>query len=490
MKTQKKKKKKKKKKSNTLPPHRYTDMSKFKTGDTLIVMWQIDGYLSNTDLSELGRVAFPATSLAFRLPTPVPQEWITKGVKPKDKNELTITVSLASDSSVNSDQQVGGVFGEEPDFQYTCANGLTCNLGAVNCACATRQTCANNGVCVLNICTPPATPAPTVATNLPCTQSTPSALGACATDPSSLFSCQCVGSSGLAPCGGSQQGTCQRCTAGQPFCACTAGGTCATANFRCLGSRCFPNYACLNCPCQSGVCDTGLMCDAASQTCVTAGSTAPVCTPGGANCACKSGGICNDASLACISAMCRQCQDGLETCNCVNGSTCQGSLICNSSTKKCQRANCQEGTLNCPCTAAKTCSLSTLQCNGVLCVPEGQPFESTTSTRPPVTAAPACPLGNESCKCKSDGTCNGAQLKCINTFCQPSCVLGDEGCPCASLNGTPACTSPTLRCMTATTNTCEKTQSSSASIDTNGGGALRLVQAVTVVAATLVLAFA
>jgi hypothetical protein len=218
-------------------------MSKFKTGDTLIVMWQIDGYLSNTDLSELGRVAFPATSLAFRLPTPVPQEWITKGVKPKDKNELTITVSLASDSSVNSDQQVGGVFGEEPDFQYTCANGLTCNLGAVNCACATRQTCANNGVCVLNICTPPATPAPTVATNLPCTQSTPSALGACATDPSSLFSCQCVGSSGLAPCGGSQQGTCQRCTAGQPFCACTAGGTCATANFRCLGSRCFPKHA-------------------------------------------------------------------------------------------------------------------------------------------------------------------------------------------------------------------------------------------------------
>jgi len=440
----------------------YVTPSAFRANDVLIVMLQIDGFTSNTDLSEMGRVVYPATSLFFKLPQPVPAEWITKGVSTSGSNDITVSVSLARDGSVNSDQQTAGVFGDEPEWRYTCTNGQRCNVGNADCSCNAAQTCNGGLLCSQAICSRPPTPMPTQASNAACTQSTPGALGVCAADPTALLSCQCLVGTSVQPCNGTATGSCLTCKAGELYCRCD-GTSCATSA-QCLNGRCFPNLGCLNCPCQGTFCDNGLMC--AAGTCVSAAAPVPTCSPGTANCVCKTGAVCSDASLACISGLCRTCDDGLETCACQADGKCQGALVCNADTKRCQRAACQPGTLNCPCSAAKTCVLSVHVCDGSICVPEGQSFTSRASTTTPAPLVPGCTRGFENCGCATGGMCLASGLVCNQGTqkCErqvgvsptsSGCTRGNENCPCAELNGAPACTSPKLIC-NANTNTCQK----------------------------------
>ena len=439
----------------------YVTPSAFRAGDVLIAMLQIDGFTSNTDLSEMGRVVYPATSLVFKLPQPVPVEWVTKGVSPNQSNDITVSVYLARDGTVNSDQQTAGIFGDEPEWRYTCANGQRCNVGNADCSCNAAQTCNGGLLCSQAICSRPPTPMPTQASNAACTQSTPGALGVCAADPTALLSCQCLVGTSVQPCNGTATGSCLTCNAGELYCRCD--GTSCVASAQCLNGRCFPNLGCLNCPCQGTFCDNGLTC--AAGTCVSAAPPVPTCSPGTANCVCKTGAVCNDATLACISGLCRTCDDGLETCACQADGRCQGALVCNADTKRCQRATCQPGTLNCPCSAAKTCVLSVHVCDGSICVPEGQSFTSRASTTP-APVVPGCTRGFENCGCATGGTCLASGLVCNQgtqmcekqtgvTPAPPGCTRGDENCQCAELNGTPACTSNKLICNTKT-NTCQK----------------------------------
>lgn len=109
------------------------------------------------------------------------------------------------------------------------------------------------------------------------------------------------------------------------------------------------------------------------------------CSHGSANCTCKNvpfltsflPEFCDDASLRCIDGLCRTCENGLETCSCMAGGICNGALVCNAYSYRCQRVDCMNATLNCPCGPQGDCRFLTT-CDGTVCLSVQQKFVMQT----------------------------------------------------------------------------------------------------------------
>ncbi len=97
----------------------------------------------------------------------------------------------------------------------------------------------------------------------------------------------------------------------------------------------------LNCPCDDGSCDAGLVC--MQDYCVPS-----VCDDGTQGCACHDDGTCNE-SLTCENGTCvdASCPAGAEGCACLEGNQCNDGLVCQNDL--CIREGCVDGTEGCPC---------------------------------------------------------------------------------------------------------------------------------------------
>ena len=125
------------------------------------------------------------------------------------------------------------------------------------------------------------------------------------------------------------------CTKGTALCgcvdnACPGGSDLACVNDMCIAPGC--DIGAEDCYCQSnGTCDTGLVCDGASDQCK---SPAAVCTAGQEGCPCGTGDRCGinarGEELACQDSMCvaTSCSPGDAGCTCIGGLTCVEGATC------------------------------------------------------------------------------------------------------------------------------------------------------------------
>jgi hypothetical protein len=141
----------------------YVKPSAFKSGDVLIaklsrVTIPLTGPAYTSPMGEVARVTFPDTQFRFKLARSSPNTWYFY-----DKTNFTVTLSLASNNSVNSVPASGAEIA--PVLQRVCPGiSWVCTLGEIGCVCNAGRVCDNSRApndCVDAVCERPATPAPT-----------------------------------------------------------------------------------------------------------------------------------------------------------------------------------------------------------------------------------------------------------------------------------------------------------------------------------------
>jgi len=321
-------------------------------GQVEIVLKKHNTIESDPMVAVLATVNYPAMSAMITFPSPFPQTWLdaTSDIM-NDGSEIkfTLYVDGVGNGDINSKctSFLGTCFGcTENTFSLqccpmgaacmsggTCKAAQVCNVpnatpapsgsGANGTAAAGSQCngpCAAGNKCTAVGCTTPLVP--TGSTQCICTPGTGTAA------PSATVGSGCMPGSKTLPAGSGAGGTpacssstspllacvankCAMCTTGAPDCAC-ANSMCTTAGYTCTSGRCIPNTGCLNCPCSSGTCGTGLLC--ANNMCIMSAApgatTAAVtsgCTAGqmGCPCAMVNGAVgCSVQGLSCKNGIC------------------------------------------------------------------------------------------------------------------------------------------------------------------------------------------